>query len=386
MAIDEQTVTMEKLVALCKRRGFVFGSSDIYGGLSGFWDYGPLGVELKQNIKRLWWRAMVHMREDVVGIDSAIIMPSAVWAASGHLQNFNDPLVECQSCKRRFRADDLENTDICPECGGRLSDARQFNTMFQTQVGPVADEGSIAYLRPETAQGTFVNFKNVLQSTPRKIPFGIAQIGKSFRNEITTGNFIFRSREFEQMELEFFVKPGTDDEWFDYWRSERMRWWTQDIGIRPENIHLRDHTPSELSHYSKQTSDFEYDYPFGTRELEGVADRTDFDLRAHIAGSGADLTYYDEETQERYVPYVIEPAVGVDRTFLVVLLDAYAEEHMGPKPSDRRTVLRMKPQLAPYKVAVFPLVANKPDLVSCARSIYMALKPHLTVAWDSIGN
>jgi glycyl-tRNA synthetase len=386
MAVEEQTVTMEKLVALCKRRGFIFGSSEIYGGLSGFWDYGPLGVELKQNVKRVWWRSMVHMREDVVGIDSALIMPAAVWAASGHLQNFNDPLVECQSCKRRFRADDLDDPHICPECGGKLSEARQFNTMFQTQVGPVADEGAIAYLRPETAQGTFVNFKNVLQSSPHKIPFGIAQIGKSFRNEITTGNFIFRSREFEQMELEFFVKPGTDDEWFDYWRSERMRWWTEDLGIRKENLHLRDHAPSELSHYSKQTSDFEYDYPFGRRELEGVADRTDFDLKAHMAGSGQDMTYYDEEIQERYVPYVIEPAVGVDRTVLVVLLDAYAEEQTGPKPSDRRTVLRLKPQLAPYKIGVFPLVANKPDLVDCARSIYTTLKPHFTVAWDSIGN
>ncbi len=386
MAIEEQIVSMDKLVALCKRRGFVFGSSELYGGLSGFWDYGPLGVELKQNIKRAWWRANVHLRDDVVGLESALIMPSAIWAASGHLQNFNDPLVECQSCKRRFRADDLEGATVCPQCGGPLSEARQFNTMFQTQVGPVADEGSIAYLRPETAQGTFVNFKNVLQSTPHKIPFGIAQIGKSFRNEITTGNFIFRSREFEQMELEFFVKPGTDDEWFDYWRDERMRWWTHDIGIRPQNIRLRDHAVSELSHYSKQTSDFEYRYPFGTRELEGVADRTDFDLKAHMAGSGIDLTYYDDETQERYVPYVIEPAVGVDRTFLVVLLDAYDEEQTGPKPSDRRTVLRLKSQLAPYKVAVFPLVANKPDLVARARSIYATLKPEMMVAWDSIGN
>ena len=386
MTVEEQIVTMDKLVALCKRRGFVFGSSELYGGLSGFWDYGPLGVELKTNIKRAWWRANVHMRDDVVGLESAIIMPAPVWAASGHLQNFNDPLVECGSCKRRFRADDLEDMAVCPQCGGVLSEARQFNTMFQTQVGPVADEGSVAYLRPETAQGTFVNFKNVLQASPHKIPFGIAQIGKSFRNEITTGNFIFRSREFEQMELEYFVKPGTDDHWFDYWRAERMRWWTEEIGIRPENIRLRDHEPSELSHYSKQTSDFEYRYPFGTRELEGVADRTDFDLKAHMAGAGTDLSYYDDETQERFVPYVIEPAVGVDRTFLVVLLDAYHEEQAGSKPSDRRTLLRLKPQLAPFKAAVFPLVANKPELVQKARSIYATLKPEMTVAWDSIGN
>ena len=386
MAIEEQTVTMDKLVALCKRRGFVFGSSELYGGVSGFWDYGPLGVELKQNIKRAWWRANVHLRDDVVGLDSAIIMPSAVWAASGHLQNFNDPLVECSDCKRRFRGDDLEDVSTCPQCGGRLSDARQFNTMFRTQVGPIEDDSSVAYLRPETAQGTFVNFKNVLQSSPHKIPFGIAQVGKSFRNEITTGNFIFRSREFEQMELEFFVKPGTDDEWFDYWRTERMRWWTEDIGIRQENIRLRDHEQSELSHYSKQTSDFEYRYPFGVRELEGVADRTDFDLKAHMAGAGSDLSYYDDETQERFVPFVIEPAVGVDRTFLVVLLDAYHEEQTGPKAADRRTVLRLKPQLAPFKAAVFPLVANKPDIVERARTIYTALKPEMTVAWDSIGN
>jgi glycyl-tRNA synthetase len=382
----EDVVSMDKIAALAKRRGFVYGSSEIYGGLSGFWDYGPLGVELKQNIKRAWWRANVQLRDDVVGLDSTIIMPPAVWAASGHLQNFNDPLVECASCKRRFREDDVESPGVCPACGGRLSKARQFNTMFSTHVGPLEDDSSVAYLRPETAQGTFVNFKNVLQTTAMKVPFGIGQIGKSFRNEITTGNFVFRSREFEQMELEFFVKPGTDDEWFDYWRGERRRWWIEDIGIHPENIRLRDHAADELSHYSKQTSDFEYAYPFGWKELEGVADRTDFDLSAHIAGSGQDLRYFDDETQEHYVPYVIEPAAGVDRTFLVALIDAYAEEQTGPKPSDRRTVLRLNPPLAPFKIGVFPLVANKPHLVEKARSIYVALKPHFSVAWDDIGN
>jgi len=386
MAIEEVTVTMDKVVALAKRRGFVYGSSEIYGGLSGLWDYGPLGVELKQNIKRLWWREIVRMRDDVVGLDTTTIVPKPVWVASGHLEKFNDPLVECQSCKRRFRADDLDGAMRCPECGGRLSEARQFNTMFQLQVGPVADESAIAYLRPETAQGTFVNFKNVLQTTAKKVPFGIAQIGKAYRNEITTGNFIFRAREFEQMELEFFVKPGTDDQWFDFWRSERLRWWTQDMGIRSENISVRDHEPSELSHYSKQTSDIEYAFPFGIKELEGIADRTDFDLKAHIAGSGVDLSYYDDETEERYVPYVIEPAAGVDRAFLVTLLDAYGEEQTGPKPSDRRTVLRLKPQLAPVKVAVFPLVANKPDLVERARVIYEQLRPYFPAAWDDIGN
>ena len=384
--IDEQSVTMDKIAALAKRRGFVFGSSEIYGGLSGFWDYGPLGVELKQNIKRLWWRSMVHLRDNVVGLDATIIMPKPVWQASGHLELFNDPLVECQSCKRRFRADDLEGARVCPECGGRLTEPRRFNTMFEVQVGPVADDASVAYLRPETAQGIFVNFKNVLQTTSPKLPFGIAQIGKAFRNEITTGNFIFRSREFEQMELEFFVKPGDDDYWFDYWRNERMRWWTEDIGIRRENIRIRDHEPSELSHYSKQTSDVEYNYPFGIKELEGIADRTDYDLKAHRTASNEDLTYYDDETGERYIPWVIEPSAGLDRAFLVVLLDAYAEEQLGPKQSDLRTVLRLKPQLAPHKVAVFPLVANKPQLVEKARSIYETLRPYFPVAWDDIGN
>jgi glycyl-tRNA synthetase len=386
MVAEDQAVTMDKLVALAKRRGFVFGSSEIYGGLSGFWDYGPLGVELKNNIKRLWWRSMVQLHDNIVGLDSTIIVPSAVWAASGHLQNFNDPLVECQRCKRRFRADDINSSEPCPECGGRLTEPRQFNTMFRTHVGPVEDEGSTAYLRPETAQGMFINFRNVLQTTSQKVPFGIAQVGKGFRNEITTGNFVFRDREFEMMEMEFFVKPGTDDEWFDYWRKERMRWWTEDMGIQPSNLRFRDHAPEDLSHYSKQTTDIEYAYPFGTRELEGIADRTDYDLKAHMAGSGADLSYFDDETGERYVPYVIEPAAGVDRCFLVALLDGYVEEQTGPKASDRRTVLRLAPRLAPYKVAVFPLVANKPEMVSKARSIYETLRPLFPVAWDAIGN
>jgi glycyl-tRNA synthetase len=386
MTDDQTGTTMDKIVALAKRRGFVFGSNDIYGGLSGMWDFGPLGVELKRNITDAWWRANVQSRDDVVGLETALITPPSVFAASGHLENFNDPLVECTHCKHRYRVDDLEDPTTCPNCGHALSEPRQFNTMFKTFVGPVEGDASVAYLRPETAQGTFVNFRNVLNSTPMKLPFGIAQIGKSFRNEITTGNFIFRSREFDQMELEFFVKPGTDDEWFEYWRNERMRWWQEDIGIKPENIRIRDHEKSELSHYSKQTSDFEYNFPFGWKELEGVADRTDFDLRAHITGSGADLSYFDEESGERYVPFVIEPAVGVGRTFLVTLIDAYDEEQTGPKPSDRRTVLRLKPRLAPYKAAVFPLSANKPDLVEKARAIYSTLRPHMQVAWDQRGN
>lgn len=388
MAVEEQGVTMEKVAALAKRRGFVYGSADIYGGLSGFWDYGPLGVELNRNIRRIWWRSMVELREDVVGLDAALIMPRAVWEASGHLENFTDPLVECAECRRRFRADDddLEGAAECPVCGGALSAPRQFNTMFRTQVGPVEDGGAEAFLRPETAQGTFINFRNVLQTTRQRVPFGIAQIGKSFRNEITTGNFIFRMREFEQMELEFFVKPGTDDEWYEYWRNERLRWWIEDMGIRRENLHMRPHSQSELSHYSKQTTDIEYDFPFGRKELEGIADRTDYDLRAHITGSGADLSFYDDGTKERFVPYVIEPAVGLSRCFLVSLLDAFAEQEVGSKPGDVRTVLRFKPQLAPYKVAVFPLSANKPELVARARWVYETLRPYFMVAWDDSGN
>lgn len=388
MVVDEQSVTMDKVAAVAKRRGFVYGSADIYGGLSGFWDYGPLGVELNRNIRRLWWRSMIEMRDDVVGLDASLIMPRAVWQASGHLENFTDPLIECAECRRRFRADDdeLQGATACPVCGGALSAPRQFNTMFRTHVGPVEEGGTEAYLRPETAQGTFINFRNVLQTTRQKIPFGIAQIGKSFRNEITTGNFIFRVREFEQMELEFFVKPGTDDEWYQYWRAERLRWWTDEMGINRDHLHLREHAQSELSHYSKQTTDIEYDYPFGRKELEGVADRTDFDLRAHIAGSGADLSYYDDTSKERYVPYVIEPAMGLSRAFLVALLDGFAEEAVGSKPGDIRTVLRFKPQLAPYKVAVFPLSANKPDLVQRAREVYESLRPYFMVAWDDSGN
>jgi glycyl-tRNA synthetase len=390
MAVEEQPVepivTMEKLVSLAKRRGFVFGSSEIYGGLSGFWDYGPLGVELKNNIKRLWWRSMVQLRDNVVGLDSATILPQVVWQASGHLENFTDPLSECQRCRRRFRADEFEPGAPCPECGGKLTEPRRFNTMFKTHVGPVEDEAAVAFFRPETAQGIFLNFKNIQQSTGQKVPFGIAQIGKSYRNEITTGNFVFRGREFEQMEMEFFVPPGEDDRWYEYWRQERLRWWTDEMGVRPENLRLREHDRSELSHYSKQTSDVEYSFPFGVKELEGIADRTDYDLKAHMAGSGVDLRYFDQERGEHYVPYVIEPAAGVDRAFLVALADAYDEEQTGPKPSDLRTVLHLKPVLSPYKVGVFPLSANKPDLVASARSIYETLVQFFPVAWDDIGN
>jgi glycyl-tRNA synthetase len=386
MAIQESTVSTEKIAALAKRRGFVYGSAEIYGGVSGFWDYGPLGVELKNNIRRTWWRSMVQLHENVVGLDSVTMLPEVVWKASGHLDNFNDPLSECQSCRRRFRADDIDPTQPCPECGGKLSPPRQFNTMFRTHVGPTEESGTVAYLRPETAQGIFLNFKNVQQTTAQKVPFGIAQIGKSYRNEITTGNFIFRLRELEQMEMEFFVRPGEDDAWFDYWRKERLRWWIEELGVRQENLHLRDHEKSELSHYSKQTTDIEYAFPFGVKELEGIADRTDYDLKAHMAASGQDLRYFDQELGQHYIPWVIEPAAGLDRAVLVVLLDAYAEEQAGSRPGDMRTVLRLKPRLAPFKVGVFPLSANKPDLVQRARSIYTTLQPLFPVAWDDIGN
>jgi glycyl-tRNA synthetase len=378
-------VSLDKIVALAKRRGFVFPSSEIYGGLNGFWDFGPLGVELRNNLKGEWWRSMVKLRDDVVGLDSSIILNPEVWRVSGHVERFNDPLTDCLDCRRRFRTDDVPEPGVCPNCGGRLGEIREFNTMFSTHVGAVADEDSLAYLRPETAQGIFINFKNVLDSARLKLPFGIAQIGKSFRNEITTGNFVFRVRELEQMEMEFFVKPGTDDEWWQYWIDQRLQWW-QDIGIRRESLTLRRHEQSELSHYSKQTTDIEFRFPFGVKELEGIADRTDYDLKAHSAGSGQDLSYYDDETQERFIPWVVEPAAGVDRGFLALFVDAYAEEQTGPKAKDVRTVLKFAPKMAPYKIAVFPLVSNKPDLVQRARSIYGVLRPRYMTAWDDRGN
>ncbi|HZT95446.1 MAG TPA: glycine--tRNA ligase [Chloroflexota bacterium] len=378
-------VTLDKLSALAKRRGFAYPSSEIYGGLNGFWDYGPLGVALRNNVKRAWWYSMVEARDDIVGLDSSIILNPQVWRVSGHVERFNDPMADCQECRRRFRADDVPEPGVCPACGGRLGEVRQFNTMFTTHVGPIADDSSLAYLRPETAQGIFINFKNVLDSSRQKIPFGIAQIGKSFRNEITTGNFVFRVREFEVMEMEFFVRPGTDDQWWQYWIEQRLQWW-QDIGIRPESLSLRRHEAQELSHYSKQTTDIEFRFPFGVKELEGIADRTDYDLKAHAAGSGQDLSYFDDESGERFIPWVIEPAAGIERAFLAILQDAYVEESTGPKAKDSRIVLKLSPRVAPYKVAVFPLVSNKPDIVQRARAIYDALRPRFMTAWDDRGN
>jgi len=389
---------METFVSLSKRRGFVFQSSEIYGGIGGFWDYGPLGVEMKNNIKRSWWRYMVQERDDVVGIETSIIMNPRVWEASGHVGTFADPMVDCKSCKHRFRTDDLtqagklpddkgpdgQATIKCPDCGGELTESRMFNLMFQTYVGPVQDDASVAYLRPETAQGMFVNFDNVLTTMRRKLPFGIAQIGRSFRNEITPGNFIFRDREFEQMEMEYFVIPGEDEKAHDEWIDARMRWWTDVLGVRKENLQIREHSKEELSHYSKRTVDIEYDFPFGGfSEIEGIANRTDFDLQAHTKVSGKKLEYYDQENDKHIVPYVIEPAMGIDRCFLTTMIDSYAEEEVkGPDGrSDKRTVLRLAPQIAPIKVAILPLSRNE-QLVPPARKVWDMLRTHFMTQYD----
>ncbi len=379
------SVTMDKIVNLCKRRGFVFPSSEIYGGFASTWDYGPLGIELKRNIRETWWRYMVTARENVVGIESSVLMHPRVWEASGHVAGFSDPLVDCRVCKRRFRADQIPPKEErqCPkgmECD--LTEARQFNLMFKTFVGPVEEDAAVAFLRPETAQGMFVNFLNVQQSGRLKPPFGIAQIGKSFRNEITPGNFIFRTREFEQMEMEFFVKPGTDEEWFEYWREQRMNWYTTRLGIKPANLRFHHYEKHDLAHYAKACADIEYQYPFGWGELEGIANRTDFDLRQHAEHSGKDLTFFDEETRERYLPYVIEPAVGVDRILLIVLLDAYEEDVQENEP---RVVLRLHPRLAPIKVGIFPLL-RKDGQPEKALEIRDLLKQRFAVFYDQAGS
>ncbi len=369
----EQDNLMGKIISLCKRRGFVFPGSEIYGGLANSWDYGPLGVELKNNIKQLWWKRFVQQRDDMVGIDAALIMNSKVWEASGHVATFSDPLVECKKCKRRFRADHIESKK-CPDCGGELGEPRQFNLMLKTFLGPVESAENIVYFRPETAQAMFVDFKNVLETSRKKVPFGIAQIGKAFRNEITPGNFIFRTREFEQMEIEYFIHEKDWKRTFDYWRDE-MEKWILDIGIKKENIEFVEIPENEQAHYSKRTIDIEYKYPFGQKELYGLAYRTDFDLRNHYK----EAPYHDPETGEKFYPHVIEPTFGVDRTVLAVLCDAYEEQ-------EERIVLKLKPALAPYKVAVFPLLKNKPELVAKAKEIYDALRKDFMVAWDDRGN
>ncbi len=367
---------MDTIVSLCKRRGYIFQSSEIYGGFASTWDYGPLGAELKNNVKAAWWRAVVQERDDIVGLDAAILMAPQVWVASGHVEQFTDPLVDCKQCKQRFRADQVG--ERCPACGGELTEARQFNMMFKTFVGPVEDDAAVAYLRPETAQGIFVNFANVQTTMRKKLPFGIAQIGKAFRNEITPGNFTFRTREFEQMEIEYFVKPGTDEEWHRRWIEDRFAWYTR-FGMRRENLRLRQHEPDELAHYARSCYDVEYRFPMGWSELEGIANRTDYDLRQHTEFSHKDLSYFDPETEERYFPYVIEPSGGVDRTVLAFLIDAYHEEQVR---QEKRVVLRLHPALAPIKVAVLPLLRNRPELVQVARDLAARLRPRMMTMYD----
>jgi glycyl-tRNA synthetase len=368
-------VSLDTIVSLCKRRGFIFQSSEIYGGLGSTWDYGPLGVELKRNVKEAWWRDNVLRRDDMVGLDAAILMHPKVWEASGHLEGFTDSMVECKACNHRFRPDHLDSPGgPCPDCGGELTAPRNFNLMFKTTMGPVEDSASTVYLRPETAQGIFVNFLNVLNSTRKKLPFGIAQTGKAFRNEITPGNFVFRTREFEQMEIEFFVKPGEDEVWHQRWIEERFSWY-QRYGIRAENLRLRAHDAEELAHYAKATSDIEYRFPWGWGELEGIANRGDFDLRRHTEFSEERLTYFDEAAQEHVTPYVIEPSGGVDRAALTFLMDAYREEEApnAQGKMEKRVLLKLHPALAPVKVAVLPLSRNE-ALAPLSRQVYASLK------------
>ena len=370
-------VDLNVIASLCKRRGFIYQSSEIYGGLGSVWDYGPLGAELKNNVKNLWWRSMVYERDDVEGLDAAILMHPEVWKTSGHVASFKDLLVDCKSCKKRFRYD-LIKTKSCPECKGELTEPRPFNLMFKTFVGSVESEANEVFLRPETAQGIFVNFKNVLISSRKKLPFGVAQIGKAFRNEITTGNFIFRSREFEQMELEYFTDPEESDKWFEYWVNERFKWYQQ-YGIRKENIKLRRHEKEELAHYAKSCYDIEFLFPMGWSELEGIAHRTDFDLKQHAKISGKELSYYDELAKKDIIPHVIEPSGGVDRAFLAFLLDAYKEEKVR---GEKRVVLSLHKYLAPVKVAVLPLLKNRPEIVEMAKAIYKDLRGDRKVQYD----
>lgn len=428
-------LTIDTIISLCKRRGIIFQSSEIYGGLAATYDYGPLGAAIKRNVKNAWWRSVVEIRDDVEGLDSAILMHPRVWEASGHIQNFTDPLVDCKMCKKRFRADHLWVASItgpdgqdwgrvgpiqapsrleaeesarhqkfkkkempagtkidlhpmpempnweesrCPECGGALTEARLFNLMFRTHIGPVEEAGSEVYMRPETAQGIFVNFDNVLTSMRRKLPFGIAQIGKSFRNEVTTKSFTFRTLEFEQMELEYFVMPGSDMECYQYWRDERFAWYSR-LGMRKENLRLRDHDPDELAHYAKACSDVEYHFPFGWSELEGVANRSDYDLKQHIQFSGKRLDFYDQPNDTHVIPYVIEPSAGVDRSILAFICDAYREEEVR---GEKRVVLQMHPDLAPIKAAVFPLLRNRPELVEKAKGLAADLRQQIPTRYD----
>ncbi len=405
--IKPENDLMEKLVSLCKRRGFIFQSSEIYGGLNSFYDYGPLGVELKNNIKRLWWQEMVQRRDDVVGLDASILMHPKTWEASGHLKSFTDPLVDCKKCKKRFRADHIlsvtpakpdlgamkekpRKKPICPECGGELTESRQFNLMFKTFMGPLEDETSIVYLRPETAQGIFVNFKNVKDTMRLKLPFGIAQIGKSFRNEVTPGNFIFRTREFEQMECEYFCRPKEAEKLYEYWLKERLDWYVDVLGVKKDNLRLRAHKKDELAHYAKTCSDVEYNFPFASwSELEGIANRQDFDLKQHAKYSGQDLSYTDESGEE-FIPFVIEPSAGVDRTLLTILVDAYTEVAGGRTTTTEsnkeiEVVMKFDKKVAPVKIAVLPL-SKKENLTKEAKEIFAALRQNWNCAYDEIAS
>ncbi len=369
----------DQIVNLCKRRGFVFPSAEIYGGFRSTYDYGPVGVLMLRNVKDAWWRSMVQKRHDVVGLDASILGPPQVWEASGHLANFTDPLVDCKECGQRFREDKLDDPNLCPNCDSKNSftEARQFNLMFKTEAGPVAGKGAEAYLRPETAQGMFINFSNVQNSTRKKPPFGIAQIGKSFRNEITPGNFVFRTREFEQMEMEFFVPPEDADTWYQYWCTERMNWYTEH-GMTAEHVRLRPHDADELSHYSSGTSDVEYLFPWGWDELEGIANRGDFDLTQHAEHSGSKLDFFDQANDRRYLPHVIEPAAGATRTMMAFLMDAYDVEKVG---EEERTVLHLHPRLAPYVAAVLPL-SKKPELMEPSKKLFAELADHFNTDFD----
>ena len=390
MAKDESSQRMEKIVSLCKRRGFIFQSSEIYGGLNGFWDYGPLGVELKRNLKDFWWKRNVRERDDMEGMDGAIIMNRAVWKASGHEETFSDPMVDCRACKTRHRADQLPEKDgakYCPNCGSRdLTEPRAFNLMFKSYAGPVESDDNLVYLRPETAQAMFVQFRNVLDTSRQKLPFGIAQIGKAFRNEINPRNYIFRSREFEQMEIEYFCRPEDGLKLTDYWLEERLKFY-EDIGIPRSKIHINDIPDGDRAFYSKKTYDLEYEFPFGVSELEGIAYRTDYDLSKHIEHSGKPLDYYDEETKERFVPHVVEPSAGADRTVLALLCEAFAEETVTDDKgkSETRNVMRFHPRMAPIKCGVFPLMKNKPALVEAAKAIVQALRGDMNVFYDESG-
>src|SRR3954465_5504854 len=390
MTTPSDAQRMEKIVSLCKRRGFIFQSSEIYGGLNGAWDYGPLGVELKRNLKNYWWRIMVHERDDVVGMDGAILTHPAVLKASGHVEGFSDPMIDCRTCKAHLRADQLvDKKDVrqCPNCGGKdLTEARQFNLMFETHVGASAEESSIAYLRPETAQSIFVQFKNILEVSRKKLPFGIAQIGKAFRNEINPRNFTFPSREFEQMELEYFCRPEQGMELLEYWKEERLKFY-EDIGIPRGKLHVLTVADEERAFYSKGTYDIEYEFPFGRQELEGVAYRTDYDLKQHQEASGKPLDYFDEETKQRFIPHVIEPSAGVDRTVLALLCNAYDEETVTDEKgkTETRIVMRFHPRVAPIKVGIFPLLKNNQELVAKAREVQNLLRQRMNVFYDETG-